>query len=1069
MSKYKRSGRPQSSRRRRTTRPCLEALESRQLLLTPATILPLPTPSPAPFAGGGNTLAGAEIEGLYHIILGRPADPAGLANWDAQLKAGESVAQIAGQFFQSPEYLNNVVESYYQTYLGRAGDPAGVASWVAQLQAGASEQQVAAAFLASPEYSATHVTDGDFVQSLYENVLGRAGDQAGINNWTQALGAGTSRGAVAASFISSPESYQRTIDADYNAFLGRAGDTAGVNSWMAQVENGSLTLAEVAAQFAGSSEYATRASQEPSPATQLVVTTPPASVTANAPFGLTVTAENGSGIIDTTYTGPVTLALSGGTSGAVLGGTLTGTAVNGVATFSGLTINTAGTGYTLTASSGTLTSATSSINVTAPVTATQLVDTTTPPASVAANASFGLTVTAEDGSGNIATTYTGPVTLALSGGTSGAVLGGTVTGTAVKGVATFTGLTINMVGTGYTLTASSGTLTSATIPGINVASAPVTATQLVVTTQPPASVTANAPFGLTVTAEDGSGNIATTYTGPVTLVLSGGTSGAVLGGTLTATAVNGVATFSGLTINTAGTGYTLTASSGTLTSATSSINVTTTQLVVTTPPACLTPNTPFGLTVAVENGSGIIDTTYTGPVTLALSGGTSGAVLGGTLTATAVNGSATFSGLTINTVGTGYTLTASSGTLTSAPVTVTVATASPTEPTEIPVISFHGISTDPTVFPYDMPLSTFTADMTALHNAGYHSITLQQYLDWEAGKNPVLPSKPILLTDDDGEATISQMTSVLQSDGYTMVAFIITGFIDQGDTYYATWAQLQSMAASGTWEFAFHAGADGHYDYSTAPPPGQQIEPNAPDFYADYFTANNGGVLETDAQYEARVTTELDQGMAELKAKIPSAYTNVFAVPRNSYGEYAPDSPGGQQQQDLTTIFGSRFTIVFVEDNDYPNSVGSDHHQYRFEVHNDTTTSDLLAALNDPAFTRFGLPVALTATQLVVTTPPPASVTAGGTFSLTVTAEDDAGNVDTTYNGPVMLILNGSDATATLSGAPVGEDAGNIVDAINGVATFSNLTINTAGTGYTIDAFAVDLPGWAETDPITVT
>ena len=44
-----------------------------------------------------------------------------------------------------------------------------------------------------------------------------------------------------------------------------------------------------------------------------------------------------------------------------------------------------------------------------------------------------------------------------------------------------------------------------------------------VTTQPPASVTANAPFDLSVTAEDGSGNIATTYTGPVTLALSGGT------------------------------------------------------------------------------------------------------------------------------------------------------------------------------------------------------------------------------------------------------------------------------------------------------------------------------------------------------------------------------------------------------------------------------------------------------------------------------------------------------------------------------------------------------------------
>jgi len=251
-----------------------------------------------------------------------------------------------------------------------------------------------------------------------------------------------------------------------------------------------------------------------------------------------------------------------------------------------------------------------------------------------------------------------------------------------------------------------------------------------------------------------------------------------------------------------------------------------------------------------------------------------------------------------------------------------------------------------------MPLSTFTADMTALHNAGYHSITLQQYLDWEAGKNPVLPSKPILLTDDDGDASIQQMTSVLQSDGYTMVAFIVTGFIDNGDTDQVTWAQLQSMVASGTWEVAFHAGADGHYDYSTGPPPGQQIEPNAPDFYADYFTANNGGVLETDAQYQARVTKDLDQGIAELKAEIPSAYTNVFAPPWNDYGEYAPNSPGGPQQQDLTTIFDSRFTIVFVQDNNYPNSVDNNHHQYRFEVPSDTSTSTLLASPSDPAFAR---------------------------------------------------------------------------------------------------------------------
>ena len=54
-----------------------------------------------------------------------------------------------------------------------------------------------------------------------------------------------------------------------------------------------------------------------------------------------------------------------------------------------------------------------------------------------------------------------------------------------------------------------------------------------------------------------------------------------------------------------------------------------------------------------------------------------------------------------------------------------------------------------------------------------------------------------------------------------MVAFIVTGFIDNDDKFNVTWAQLQSMVASGTWEVAFHAGADGHYDYATGPPAGQ--------------------------------------------------------------------------------------------------------------------------------------------------------------------------------------------------------------------------------------------------------
>ncbi|MEI7557168.1 NHL repeat-containing protein, partial [Candidatus Chlorohelix sp.] len=88
------------------------------------------------------------------------------------------------------------------------------------------------------------------------------------------------------------------------------------------------------------------------PATQVPFTTQPNGAVAGSAFTtqpvITVKDENGNPV--TNYTGNVTVAIKSGTgaTGAVLGGTTTVAAVNGVATFSDLTIDLAGTGYVLT-------------------------------------------------------------------------------------------------------------------------------------------------------------------------------------------------------------------------------------------------------------------------------------------------------------------------------------------------------------------------------------------------------------------------------------------------------------------------------------------------------------------------------------------------------------------------------------------------------------------------------------------------------------------------------------------------------------------------------------------------
>jgi hypothetical protein len=72
-----------------------------------------------------------------------------------------------------------------------------------------------------------------------------------------------------------------------------------------------------------------------------------------------VAVEDTLGVVDTTVHGGVTMALSTNPTGAVLSGQTTVVFTAGVASFSDLTINLAGPGYVLSASSSGLSTATS--------------------------------------------------------------------------------------------------------------------------------------------------------------------------------------------------------------------------------------------------------------------------------------------------------------------------------------------------------------------------------------------------------------------------------------------------------------------------------------------------------------------------------------------------------------------------------------------------------------------------------------------------------------------------------------------------------------------------------------
>jgi hypothetical protein len=194
------------------------------------------------------------------------------------------------------------------------------------------------------------------------------------------------------------------------------------------------------------------------------------SVNAIITPAVTVEIQDAAGNKITTATNTVTLSIGTNPGSGTLTGTLSKAAVAGVATFNDLKINAAGTGYTLSAVSEGLTSATSSaFNIIAAGPAAKLAF-KVQPSNTAAGVAItpAVTVEIQDAGGNVVGTATDTVTIDFQYNPGGGTLSGTLSKPAVGGIAAFNDLSINNIGIGYTLSATSGSLTAATSNPFNI-------------------------------------------------------------------------------------------------------------------------------------------------------------------------------------------------------------------------------------------------------------------------------------------------------------------------------------------------------------------------------------------------------------------------------------------------------------------------------------------------------------------------------------------------------------------------------------------------------------------------
>ncbi len=128
----------------------------------------------------------------------------------------------------------------FRAYFLRLPDAGGLDYWVRKSRAGTRLRTISSSFAASSEFARRYgtLTDRQFVELVYQNVLGRPGDAGGISYWTGKLAARTTdRGGVMVGFSESGE-YQRKTAAlvdvvnVYGGMLRRVPTSTELAEWV---------------------------------------------------------------------------------------------------------------------------------------------------------------------------------------------------------------------------------------------------------------------------------------------------------------------------------------------------------------------------------------------------------------------------------------------------------------------------------------------------------------------------------------------------------------------------------------------------------------------------------------------------------------------------------------------------------------------------------------------------------------------------------------------------------------------------------------------------------------------